>query len=469
MIIASILAFVALLAGFFLPLFFRRVVSTNEVHIVQSAGSTTSYGKDTGNGNSYYEWPSFLPVIGITKITLPTSVFDLDLTDYEAYDKGRLPFRVDVKAFFRITESNVAAQRVSSFDELHSQLKAIVQGAVRVVLASSEIEEIMQGRSSFGDAFTKEVGEQLSNWGVSTVKNIELMDLRDSANSKVIANIMEKKKSFIEMESRQAVANNKKVAEVSEIEAQREATLSREQATQVTGLRKVEAQREVELANQFAQQNIKDQQRVTKEKEMQILQVEHVNSANINKQVAEIAAEQAKVTSVITAQANLQTKKLQAEADLEVTKRAADGNFALQQAEAEGVKVNGVANAEAEKAMGMARAEAQKAMEMAPVAAQVTLAKEIGSNKEYQQYLITVEQIKATQAVGVEQAKALSSAEVKMIISGGDAQSGIKSVGDVFTAKGGMQLGALVEGFAQTDAGKAVLNTIGVNTDSKLQ
>lgn len=143
---------------------FRRVVSTNEVHIVQSARKTQSYGKDTPNGNVYYEWPSWIPKFGISKIVLPVSVFDLDLAAYEAYDKGRLPFVVDIKAFFRITNSDVAAQRVSSFEDLQSQLLAVVQGAVRTILASSDIEEIMQGRSKFGDEFTKEVTAQLTNW-----------------------------------------------------------------------------------------------------------------------------------------------------------------------------------------------------------------------------------------------------------------------------------------------------------------
>ena len=77
-------------------LFLRRVVPTNEVHIVQSSKSTTSYGKDTGHGNSYYLWPSWIPFLGVTRIILPTSVFSLNLEDYEAYDKGRLPFVIDV-------------------------------------------------------------------------------------------------------------------------------------------------------------------------------------------------------------------------------------------------------------------------------------------------------------------------------------------------------------------------------------
>lgn len=77
----------------------RRVVATNEVHIVQSRRATTSYGTNTSHGNTYYEWPAWMPVVGITRIILPVSVFDVTLQGYEAYDKGRVPFVVDVVAF----------------------------------------------------------------------------------------------------------------------------------------------------------------------------------------------------------------------------------------------------------------------------------------------------------------------------------------------------------------------------------
>src|ERR1700722_12472996 len=235
-------------------LFLRKVVPTNEVHIVQSSKKTTSYGKDLGNGNTYYEWPTWVPFIGITKVKMPTSVFNLNIKDYEAYDQGRLPFVVDVMAFFRIDDSNVAAQRVASFQELDAQLQAIVKGAIRTVLASNEIETILQGRSAFGEAFTKEVGEQLKNWGVCAVKNIELMDIRDHQSSQVIQNIMAKKKSHIEMQSRTEVANNMKLAKTAEIESQREIDLSQQQAQQTVGLRMVDTQREVELSKQASLQ-----------------------------------------------------------------------------------------------------------------------------------------------------------------------------------------------------------------------
>ncbi|MBO7081506.1 MAG: hypothetical protein J6V99_05670 [Neisseriaceae bacterium] len=71
--IGFVLGLIAL--GLLLAVLFRVVVPTNEVHIVQSAKKTMSYGKDTGNGNTYYKFPSWMPLIGVTTIALPVSVF----------------------------------------------------------------------------------------------------------------------------------------------------------------------------------------------------------------------------------------------------------------------------------------------------------------------------------------------------------------------------------------------------------
>jgi flotillin len=421
-------------------------VPTNEVHIVQSSKLTTSYGKDTENGNTYYEWPSWIPVVGITKIILPVSVFDLDLTDYEAYDKGRLPFKIDVKAFFRIADSNLAAQRVASFDELHKQLQSIVQGAVRAILASNDIEDIMQGRATFGEQFTHEVASQLTNWGVVAVKNIELMDIRDSSGSNVIHNIMEKKKSFIEMESRTEVAANMRTAQIAEVDAQRETDIKKQQALQQVGIQTAEKEREIGIANQKSTQAIQDEQRITKEKEMAVIKVGEVNQAEINKQVQVVMAEQEKQTSVIQAEGIKQRITIAAEGEKAKAVLDSEGKLEAKKRESEGITLEGTA-----------RAEAEKAMQLAPVQAQIVLAKEIGGNASYQQYLITVEQIKANQVVGVEQAKALEKADIKIIANTGDASTGLSKLGDVISPKGGLALGGMLEAFAQTDTGKAVV------------
>lgn len=422
--------------GLLVALTLRRVVSTNEVHIVQSAKKTTSYGKDTGNGNTYYEWPSALPLIGITKIVMPVSNFDINLENYVAYDEGRLPFEVDVTAFFRIADANSAAQRVSSFSELQTQLQTIVEGAARKVLASNTIDEIMKGRSQFGDQFTDEVKGQLANWGVETVKNIELMDIRDGKGSNVIENIMSKKKSEIEKESKVEVAKNNQIAQIAQIEAKRQTDLSAEEAKQTVGLRQVEVERQLAMENEKATQQVKEQAKLTKEKEMAVLQVEATRKAEIAKQVALVQAAQSKETSVINAQAAQEVVTLKATGDLQAKKM-----------ESEGIA-----------AEGKAKADAQEAMLLAPVNAQTTLAKEIGSNDAYQKYLISVEQIKATQAVGIAQASALEKAEVKVISNTGNPTQGLNSVMDLFSSKGGTELGAMLEGLANTDKGQELLS-----------
>ena len=82
---------------------------------------------------------------------------------------------VDIKAFFRVNDSNVAAARISSFAELKTQITDIVRDAVRSIMANAELEKIMGERAQYGEQFTKMVKEQLGNWGVVPVKNIELM------------------------------------------------------------------------------------------------------------------------------------------------------------------------------------------------------------------------------------------------------------------------------------------------------
>jgi flotillin len=350
---------------------------------------------------------------------------------------------------------------VSSFDELRSQLLAILQGAVRTILASADIEEIMQGRSQFGESFTREVEAQLVNWGVSTVKNIELMDIRDSSSSNVIKNIMEKKKSLIEMQSRIEVAENMKRASIAEIEAKRETDVQLQDALQKVGARTAEKDKAIGIANEQAQQAIKEQAKITTEKELEITKVSEVTSANIAKDVQIVKANQDKETAainkdmaVIEAAQEKETTILVAEGTKATTILVAEGNLESKKRESEGIAVEGTA-----------RAEAEKAMQLAPVQAQIVLAKEIGNNEGYQKYLITIEQVKANQAVGIEQAKALSQADLKIIANSGNVENGMKSVMDIFSSNGGTNVGAMLEGLAQTEQGEALLKKVGLKSD----
>lgn len=81
LVMAALVAWIA--ATFLFALFLRTVVETNEVHIVQSGKHTVSYGKGEEAGNVYYSWPSWVPKIGIKKIVLPVSVFDIRVTEWK--------------------------------------------------------------------------------------------------------------------------------------------------------------------------------------------------------------------------------------------------------------------------------------------------------------------------------------------------------------------------------------------------
>ena len=448
----------------------RRIVPTNVVHIVQRGNQTVSYGTNK-ESNVYYEWPGWLPKLGVTVRVLPVSNFDIDLRRYEAYDKDRVPFVVDVKAFFHISNTNIAAEKVESFDELKMQLENVVQGAVRSILAKSKLEEIMEERSIFGKQFTEAVNADLQNWGVEAIKSIELMDVRDTDGSHAIQQIMAKRMSAIDMESRTEVAKNQKMAKQAELEAKKEIDVTaaeteriageaQAQSQQAIGIAKAESMKKTGIAEQESVSEIARAERLTAEQQMEVVKVNQVKQAEIDKEREIITAEQEKQKMEIKAQADKFRIETEASAILEARRK-----------EAEATKTVGSAEAEVIKAKGISEAESKKAMELAGVTAQTTLAKEIGENKSYQDYLIRVKEVEVSQVVGVAQyesmAKALSAADLKLLVNSGDVHSGIGKLSDLFTSKGASQINGLLEGLKQTEEGKNLLGMLNGLTGSK--
>lgn len=419
----------------------RRVVPTNAIHIVQSGKSTVSYGKDQAAGNTYYAWPTWVPLVGVRVTVLSVAVITVQLTDYAAYDKGRVPFMIDIMAFFRINDSNVAAQRINSMSDLDAQLKGILQGVVRTILASSEIEQILEGRSQFGKMFTEEVDENLKQWGMASVKQIELMDIRDVQGSQVIANIMAKKKSLIEMESRVAVANNIQAANVAEVAANQITLLRQQEAQEAVAVRTAQKDQAQGIATQTAAQAVKAQEKVTALAQKAVDEVQAVRTAEIDRATQLVVADRSRQVAVISADASRQQTVL-----------AAQGNLDAAKLSAQGVEIE-----------GKAKGAAETAVLMAPVTAQITLAEKIGASPGYQQYLVSVRTIEMNQAVGIAQAAALEKADIKVIANSGEVIGGVKNVMDLLTAKGGTQLGAMLEGLKQTPAGAEVVKALTPN------
>lgn len=441
----------------------RVVVPTNIVHIVQRQSETISYGVG-GKSNVYYEFPKWIPILGVEVRELPVSNFDIELDSYSAYDKDRVPFIVDIKAFFAITNTNKAAEKVASFDELKAQLTDVVRGTVRSILAKSKLEEIMEERSLFGEKFTENVQNDLKNWGVEPIKSIELMDVRDSSDSKAILQIMAKRMSAIDMESRTEVANNKKIAEQAELDAQKEINVTkaetdriageaRAKSRQAIGVADAEAIKISGIAEQTSISEIAKAERITAEEKMAVIKITEIKQAEIDKEKAIINAEEEKRKIEIKTDADKYRTEVNANAELIAKNKSA-----------EGIKSVGTAEADVIKAKGLSEAEIRRETELASVVAQTTLAQEIGENIGYQDYLVKIKEVEANQAVGIVQyeslATALQNSDLKLLVNSGDVNSGLNKISDILSSKGASQMNGLLEALKQTDEGKNILNLL---------
>jgi flotillin len=411
--------------------------------------------------------------------TLPLTVFDQSLKDYEAYDKERVPFMVDVMAFYRIADPHLAAERISNMQELKTQLMASLQGAIRKILAEFTIEQIMEGRSEFGVKFTKEVDEDLKAWGVQTVKSVELMDIRDVKGHNVIGAIMAKRISGIDRESREKVAENQRAAQEAEIQARRQVELQQLEAKQQVGMRDAEVAKQVGMAKQRSEQEVAVAEKETITAQMEVKREASERQAEINRNVAKIDAARDKEVAEVTAARDKNVAVTNAEADkqVQVTKASAQAEVAIKTSEAEKTKLSNIAegqlkvalnNAQGIAAEGEARGKALEAEKMAPVNAELALQAGIGANKDYQTYMVNMRQVAANEKIGEAQAGALKGADVKIIVTSGDTASGLKKVGDVFTPQGGVQLGAMIEGLKNTPVGAELLSKFGIGGDKSV-
>ena len=283
--------------------------------------------------------------------------------------------------------------------------------------------------------FTDATNDQLKAWGVVNVKNVELMDIRDAKDSQVISRIMAVKQSLVEKDSRVAVAANQQAAFTAEIEAKRQVSFRQQEADEAVGVRAAQKDQQVGIAGQQAQQAVKEQERTTAQKTMAVLEVNQVRQAEITRGVQVVNADQEKQMAVI-----------RAEGEKQKTITVAEGILQQMKLNAEGVR-----------AQGEAKGAAETAVLMAPVNSQIALAKEIGQNEGYQHYLVTVRQIEANQVVGIEQAKALTAAEIKVIANRLARSTASRRSWKCSRRREACSWAAAVEAFKNTEAGKAIV------------
>lgn len=396
-------------------------------------------------------WPSWVPIVWISIQKLPLSVFDLQLNWYKAYDSWKVPFIVDVTAFFSIEDPELAAQKIFTMAELKDQLNETLKWVVRKVLASKDIIEIMESRKEIKDEFYAEVLTAVKNWWV-TSKNVEFMDIRDPDDwsSQVIWNIMMKKRSQIEAESQIEVAENQKRsmierenkeaearakaaeakarADIMASDALRESELKRIENEKLTQNQDIEKDRILAIQREVAKQNLYESEKETKAKFLEIKQLEEEKNAEISKNIELIKADEQKQKSVIDAEAEKETITLRAQVEkTEVELKA----------QAEKNRIESIWLAKAKEIDFIGSAEAKNKMEMAKALNEFTEAALKFMEKELE--------VRLSEIVDLEKAKALAKADVKVISTWPNWWEGLNNFMDLFSAKWGANIWAMVD------------------------
>lgn len=385
----------------------RVVVPTDEYHIVQSSNKTVEYGRGKPAGNVYYNIPSFIPRFGIARKVMSAVIFDVMINGYEAFDKGRVPFYVDIAGFFRIEDASIASQKVSSLEELHSQLRAIVASVARTILAKMDINEILESRAELGDQFMKEISTNIAAFGLVCTKNVELMKIYDVQNSSIISNIQKKRESEIEKDAKIAIAQNIQKAEIERIEAQRLTALKEAQANKEIWEKNAEANKAIEVAQERRKQEVQEEMKASAEKELAVRKIQEIQMAEIEKQKKIIEEEQAK-----------QVRIIQAEAQAQELKEIALGRKEAAENEASAIKVKADAEAAYIQKKALAEAEGEAKKKEATIADQVALMDKMEKNKEYAAYLQAIKAIEIYGKAEQLKAEALKNADIKFLSTG---------------------------------------------------
>ncbi len=455
---------------FFLFLLFimtqlRKVVPTNEAHVVQKGKSSVAYGKWFKWGNVYHAWPSWVPVWWISVQKLPLSIFDLQLNDYKAYDSGKVPFQVDITAFFEIRDPETAAQKVYTISELKDQLNETLKWVVRKVLASKDIVDIMESRVEIKKEFYDQVFGAVKSWGIM-LQNVEFMDIRDADGSQVVTNIMMKKRSEIESESQIEVAENQKKAiiekenkeaearaaaaaaksraDIIASDAEREAELKVIENEKLTQNQEIEKERILAVQKEEAKQKLYEAEKITAEKQLDVKRVEEEKNAEIAKSIELIRADEQKQKVIIDAEADKEQVRLQAEADKEAIELSATADKIKVElaAEAKKKEIESIWIAEAKTLDYIGTAKAKNKTQMAEALNTF--------DKESLDFMKKELDVNLSEIVDLEKAKALWKADVKVISTGANGWEWVKNFMELFSAKGWTNIGAMVEAAKNT-------------------
>lgn len=357
------------------------LVTTGSTSFIASSDETIGVGEETKPVKAYFGIPSWVPFIGTQVRRMDVTIKELTVVQ-DTFEKNQARFSIETSTKWRIKDIRTAAQKFTRDEEVEEMLRGVVTSSVRDVTSKVDVIEARSNKQGMEESIKKVMGNTLSAWGLELV-NFQVVDLKDTSDSKIITNISLRREKEIESETRQQNAERIKLARVKEAE-------SDELAKQ----REIERDQRIAEQIQIKDKKVSEQEKLAQEQHYEVVRTQEIKQAEIAKQKAIIQAEQRRETEVI----NKQQKQLEGEGDRLKQEEQAKGDAAS-------IRENGIAEAQALD-------RKQEALNKFTPGAITAL---------------TAEQIvEANKQIGIETAKALSDADVKVFAGGNEGKAGFK-------------------------------------------
>lgn len=370
-----------------------RIVPPTEAHLVVTPRSKIIVSSDdeisTDGKRTYFAIPAGIPFIGRQIRKMDLTIKEIVLNQ-ESYEKNQARFNVKSSTKFRITDVNRAAETFDDDQELVKQLQEVIVSSTNAVAAKYDVVEMRSKKQEMSNAIHKEMQDDLKQWGLE-LKSFQLIDFRDTTDSKIISDISKRREVEIEARTREENAEKIKQARIKEAEAE-----------EVAKSREIARDQMIAEKEQNKNQKISEQEKLAEEKRFEVVRVQQVKQAEIDKDTAIVEAEKRKATEAI----NKETKKLDGEGERLRAQEVAKG-------EAAPIREKGFAEAEAKEKL------------------QAALNK---FGDDAIRALVAEKVVEMQKEVGIAAAGALEKADVKVFAGGGQESENGFDLGKMITS-----------------------------------
>ncbi len=395
------------------------------------------------------------------------------LLNAEAQSLDNVTLNVDGVAIVKIGSDPLyvrrAAERFASQDKAIEQFTTEqLEGALRGIVATLSVVELMRERKKFSDQIAADVSSELADQGL----------ILDSFQIKGITD----KVGYIQSLGAPEIQAKRQAAEISQTNADRainqknianqEANLIEQTALDTNtananagiGRARAEAEQAEQLARAQAEQAVLQQQAENKQAQLDAdvkrvadaQRYEAETRAQAELYTREKAAEAAAIEQVKQAEARTRIAEQQAQADRAKADGEAAAAIARATGEADALRAQAEAEAEARRVRAQAEADAIRAEGEARAAATEAEAKAIASNQDAflsQRVLETLPSIMAEFAKGYAAIGSVSiiggsGDDGASNVVGADSAKAMKSVFDSVSAATGLDLAAIIQGQA---------------------